>query len=833
MLLGFTAVVQSKVYKWIQEDIELLYDSSSVPQNGQNQESEFNLVKLLEILWAQFLHPIIKFYQRQHAELLSLLLQSTKNHKNDFKPVEMRKLNEFFIKFLKCVVSFYRKTLEYVMNTYPNPVITESLFQDLEIEMNLKETPPPSTDFIANTMLVLYQCLLGLGNITRHSAHIQINYVEPSKSYTHYQNYAKRTADPKAKKAYVKPLLYYSKCIQLFPQMCEPYNHIGVIYNSLNDKPSAVVWFLRSQFTLDQNKTIGKYNMATIFRKPWLEQNYTLALKKQSADLSTQDLQVILLRIMGHIFYPEAFKKPLYCDKTSVDFITSTFFHSTPRSFVRDADNITDTLTIMMCFYRIAETEELGEARTKCGSLLHRFIINYLKHVARWSPETRDDSGILKNIRFILAFCSDLPSILNFGKDDVVLALYGTISSFLDTDEETKANILVAFRQAKKPFRCYLFPEDVKFKQFLPIGFKFHDFDDGHLLKSGNVNLLLGTPLNNLEVIPSFLDNAAVQRINKDLELDGRNRQRAIMDECTRLENALRLQAIVISCKHLFPDRFTVDGEREALILEKVDVPATQSQKNNVSMKKDKDGASKKDKTRKKKKQVPGVNPPVMSVASSQKKVAASLDEIELMILGHVSVFKSKPSDARDKESKDRNVRDISTEGGLADMVNAILSEEDEDKTVSEKSAATPEEDVKVLHAQPKQQTSYLPPIQAYQMPLQMPPQPIIAAGIPAAQPGFGYQQGYYPPGYPYYYQGHQGQGQVGMRQMSQTRPVRHGQMGQMAPHVGPLPPVGPVPPQGPQMYPQWQYGAPNGGAPNGGASGQYRQYRQYPQYQG
>lgn len=835
MLLGFTAVVQSKFYKWIQADIELLYASAAILHNGQREDSEFNLTKLLQILWAQFLHPIVKFYQRQHAELLSLLLLSSKNSKKEFKAVEMRKLNEFFAKFAKCVVSFYKKVLEYVMNTFSNPVITPSLFHDLEIPMSQKETSPPSTDFMASTMLVLYQCLLGLGNITRHSAHIDVTYVQPSKSYTHYQKFARKVPDARANKAYVKPLLYYSKCIQLFPQMCEAYNHIGVIYNSLNEKPNAVVWFLRSQFTLDQNKIIGKYNMATIFRKPWLETEYAAVVKKQSDDISTLDLQIVLLRIMGHLFYPEAYKKPLYCDKTSVDFITNIFFHSTPRPFVRDGENITDTLTVMMCFYLIAESEDLDEATTKSGSLLHRFIVNYLKHVSRWSPETRDDAGILKNVRFILAFCAELPSILKFGKEDIILALYGAISSFLDSDEDMKANILLAFPNSKKPFRFYLFTEDVKFKQFLPIGCKFHDFDDDHLLKSGDVNLLLGTCLTNLKDIPNFLDNAAVQRINKDSELDGGNRHQAIIDECSRLENSLRLQAIVFVSKTIFPDRFTVDGEAQTFALEKVDVPATQTQKSVFSKKvdnekekrrKEKNGKEKKSEKPSRRKNAKSSEVSAPTIPSEAPKVAASLDEIELMILGHASGFENNPS------------RDISTEGGLADMVNSILSENDNESQESPAgSVATPVKSVKDSHLQPEKESApFTPPVQPYQTPLQMPPRPMAGPSIPMenfppqAAPSFAYKPpGYFvtPTGYPYY----SPFGRMGQPIPPMGQPLPMGQAIPMGQHMGQPAAQHMVQPNQP-FYPPapWQYDQ-KGNRSDGQV--QYHQYQPYPQYQG
>lgn len=850
MLLGFTVVVQSKFYKWIQEDIELNYASAGTFENAQKVEAEFSLAKLLQILWAQFFHPIVKFYQRQHAELLSLLLSSAKSPKKEFKVVEMRKINEYFTKFVKCVTSFYTKILEYVMNTFPNPVITDSLFQELEIPMCTKDTPAPSTDFISSTMLVLYHCLLGLGNITRHFAHMDTTYVQPSKSYSKYQKFTNKVIDPKAKQAYVKPLLYYSKCIQLFPHMSEAYNHIGVIYNTLNQKPKAVIWFLRSQFTPDRGNVIGKYNLATIFRKTWLEAEYARAMKRHADEITTEDLQIILLRIMGHLFYPEAYKKPLYCDKTSVDFITKTFFHPTPRPFVRDADNITDTLTTMMCFYLLAEVDEAKESATKCGSLLHRFIINYLKHVCRWSAETRDDTGILKNVRFILAFCNKVPSILEFGKEDIISALYGTICAFLDTDEETKAKILLAFNSDKKPFRFYLFAEDVKFKQFVPIGSRFHDFDDSHLLKSGDVNLLLGPSFADLQTIPAFLDNSAVQRINKDAELDGGNRQQAIYEEVTRLENYLRLQSIVFISNIIFPDRFSVDDD--ALFnLEKVDIPATQTQNvlGKISNRTEKKKEGKRDKSdqsgRKKKSKSLEAN--TIDPVVTPPKFAASLDEIELMILGHASGFGTTPSDGVSSEESHVSgfgstpSGDISTEGGLANMVNSILSENDGKESQGSLSkpasvAVTPVDSSQPTGKMPK---LFTPTSQPYQTPLQMPSQPMATPSMPVEHfapgtPAFGYNaQGYYGPiGYPYY----PPIGQMG--QPLPMQPVAMGPaMGQpagrpMAQHIAQpaaQSPVGVLGVGGQPFFPPapWQYD-PKGHPSNG----QGHQYQLYPQYQ-
>lgn len=791
LLLGFTAVVQSKFCKWIQDDIDLLYRNSHNLQNGQADLAKFELVQLLETFWTQFIHPIIKFYQRQHAELLCLLLQPKKGSKAKFKSVEMRKLNEYFMKFTKCVISFYDKVIQYVAGSFTNSLIPLFFFKELEIENSSSQKEASDSNFLNNTKVILYQCFLGLGNVTRHSAQIDISYVQPCKSMALYQLYTKNEKPiANLKEKFVMPLLYYSKCIQLFPNMTDPYNHIGVIYNSLQEKFLAVVWFSRAQLTSSRKRDIAKYNMATIFTKPWLEETYSRVLKTPSKSWSISESQIILLRILGHLFYPQAYKKPMYYDKTAVDFLLTLFIQSNLWPYVRDARIISDMLIVLMSFFILAESEHNNEASTKCGSLLTRFVVNYLKHVSRWHSDTRDNTGVLQNIRMILAFCHEFPSSYKYSKEDIVRALHQAIWAILSDEDETSIlNLLIAFSDNQVPVRSYLFSEDVQFKDFVAIGSRFKDFNDDHLYKSGNVDLLYGSYYYaNLKEIPSFLDNEAAQRINKNAELHGYDRKSAIKEECVRYENYLRLHAAVIFMKKLFPHSFKVDEDSQSLVLEKVEIPATQKD-------------TSKGKRSNRKKRVKNTNDSqssdayVHSEVPQTKQIAASLDEIELMIAGHVSGFQStQPS------------RDISTEGGLADMVNSIVSD-DEGVQVqsSQKQRSSP--NVSVTSRSEHEQLQTPPPY-----PLQSPPsRPEVMGFYPGMpQEPFAPQQvpfGYPPPGFlvsqpghPYY--------------------SMHHQMGR-----GIFPPP-PPPPPGP-----WQYDTQNG-AVYTNESQNYNQYRQCPQYQ-
>ncbi|SGZ54821.1 CIC11C00000003441 [Sungouiella intermedia] len=327
LLLGFTAVVHSKFSNWIQSDIESYYDQTLQTQNGQPNPVSFALIQLFETMWGKFHHPIIKFYQFQHAELYNALIGTLKSAKPEFKAVEMRKLNETFTKFIKSANDFYHNLLQKLMLKYNVLLIPENWFSRINIKTSENGLKSPNPDFDANLTYIVYHCLLGLGNLARHSTQISVSYAQPCKSVSEYYKCIKnqKSTNTEAKLKYSTAMQYYSLCLGLLPTLNEPYNSQGVIYNNLKMKFNATILFLRSQFTRIPEYPVGKHNLDTIFTKPWLEAAFHETAQKKPSELGKEDYETMLLKIIKHYNYRDARLGSFNVEKAQHDLLNYLF----------------------------------------------------------------------------------------------------------------------------------------------------------------------------------------------------------------------------------------------------------------------------------------------------------------------------------------------------------------------------------------------------------------------------------------------------------------------------------------------------------------------------
>lgn len=658
LLLGFTAVLQSKFSNWIDKDIESYYEQLLVTQNGQPNPVSFELIQLFETIWGQFLYPIIKFYQFQHAELYNSLIATLKTEKPAFKAVEMRKLNELFSKYIKSAIDFYFNLLQKIMKKYTVLLIPDNWLSDINISMTedgLKSTNP---DFDANLTYIVYHCLVGLGNLARHSTQIHLNYAQPCKSVAEYYKCMKqqKTTNEEAMVKYSTAMHYYALCVGLLPTLNEPYNGQGVIYNNLKLKFNATLLFLRSQFTRIPGYPIGKHNLDTIFTKPWLEAAFHATAQKKPTDLGKKDFEIMMLKIIKHYHYRDPRLSSFNVEKAQHDLL-NYLFPSSQSGFAQHGDDVQNQLTVLICFYTILQTD----SRPAPFKQFRLFVVSYFSRYLQ-SVENLDENGVsgaLKNLRLILAFVRKNRNMCAFA-ESLVGALNSLTARF---DDIIGAKVFET--GAETPIRSYYFEEDVHFKDFLPIGYQFKDFDDSFLFSSGNVNLLFGSDFyTRKKGIPEFLDNEAAQRIMKEAELDGGDesgRLKAVKVECERYENELRLQAVSVMALKIFGSQILADAEKQEFVLVKVDVPETQVEKKPIKAKSTQMPNGHAKIVLKKQNQVKPAEPakagkkPTLKQTKPSKKVAetshvkptqtaakgipSSLEEIELIILGHASGF--------------------------------------------------------------------------------------------------------------------------------------------------------------------------------------------------
>lgn len=662
LILGFTTVVQGKFETWVLEDAQAYHDIFQDTRHfKQIDAQEFCLIELLQALWNGFHHPIIKSFQQQHAELCRILMHSMKEKKLSLKIVEIRKVNESLEKFVRSAKKFYTSILQKIGSKYPNLLIPQKFLEEFGIIIPSGTDDSISTDLDSNLCYAMFLCLLYLGNLGRHRAHIRLNYVEPFQSTAAFYKQRKlMSEDTQHKKsAYIYPLLCYSKCTGLLPTMNEPYNHIGVIYNALGQKFNAALWFLRSQCTRDVNKSIGRYNLATIFTKPWLEKEYATCIKKAPEHLVTDDANTLLLRIIGDYFYPNAYRNRLYIEKVQSDLVNILFLE--PKSFrlIEDTNVVNTHLTFLFCIYSLAQQEKSPVFVKRIGSFIVHYVTEYLTTVESSAVGSRSIEMALKNLRLILAFYRKNSELLMIKSDVVAENLADALTALLAfDDDESKTRVMSSFATGETPVRTHYFSEDIQFKDFTSIGCQFKDFNDNHLFQSGNLHLLFGSYFYRVEKeVPSFLDNEVVARINKEAELATGEEAKAdaIQAECSRYENILRLQAIASSTKQLLGHKIALDEERECFTLVKVDVSATQPK-----------ATGKKPKQKKRSTPAPETqaSAPESSISSI---VPSSIEEIELMILGH---GQKVSSDAANKNP----LGTVSADNGSKDQPAAVTA---------------------------------------------------------------------------------------------------------------------------------------------------------------
>lgn len=170
LLVGFTASLQAKFYGWIVADLDRYHHNLGLP---------FRTIDLFETLWADFHSPIIKFFQHQHAVVFEEINNNLKECQREgkpgsfkVKPVEMRKINDSFIKFIKDVFGFYSKLLKYFVTHYRNSYLPKKFMESFNFTVEKLAVYCADDNFQANVLYLVHRCCLSWGIIHRHPGHL-------------------------------------------------------------------------------------------------------------------------------------------------------------------------------------------------------------------------------------------------------------------------------------------------------------------------------------------------------------------------------------------------------------------------------------------------------------------------------------------------------------------------------------------------------------------------------------------------------------------------------------------------------------------------------------
>lgn len=587
ILLGLINVAQSKFYALITEDFQAYYEKLEALDKDREEDSESPLVEFLtityfEALWTKFHYPIIKFFRFQQASIYNESVQNLKdNIKNEkevslkLKTVEVRKLNENFIKFSGEVYKFYFNLLKYFITEYENQLLPKKLFEKFDLSVSETARESTNANVQANLVYLTHRCVLYMGDLSRHRSFIDVSYVQPSISANNFWRFKSimQSQNPEKKAALLLPhfkraLENYRLCILLLPALGEPYNHIGMIYNQVDDKYHACYWFLRSCSTRIQNFDIGQKNFKSVMSKVFFISQMTKQWESTISKVSCDSLNTMFMVILGYYYLPSVYRWP----SDGKNITKSISYHDVETKFWKSFDPkfLTEVLSkssscemgseniILSQLIMLMSLTEVNPATASLFSQFRfRYIVKILKFLLSIYPQdesTIENSNLRANIfviyRFIYAWLREnVKTMKYFNKEGGHFAIFDIWNTLL---EELKVStpmkdINKLYRNDAKPQRFYFFKEDVNFKDFAPIKFQFRDFRDEHLFHSRDINILMGDYSRYTQNgLPSFISSTLV-----DDSMDDEEKKRMITLELFKYENNLRVKSILLLSKKL------------------------------------------------------------------------------------------------------------------------------------------------------------------------------------------------------------------------------------------------------------------------------------------
>lgn len=520
LLLGFNSVVLSKFQTAIMNNFQS-YLVLVVSEGRSADELEFTTRDYFVRLWTDFHYPIIKFFQHQHSILYNSIVQLFEQSRKDpqikfkVKPVEMRKLNDNFKKFMKQIYQFYFQFLRHWTILYKHRLVQAKLLRQFDFTMLESAITIKDRTLEAHIAILMHRCLLTLGDISRHRAFVDLNYTNPSMTNRDFFKYKELPSQKKLKlmkPSYEPALQFYDMSILLLPAINEPYNHKAVICNAMDCKFQACYWFLRSQFTRAMDYTLGRNNLNSILKKKWfVSRLYGIFEEDGSSSDTIDDLNVILICLVGYFYMPKVYKhgpnivKNLKFSKVEVEFFKS--IQSNFSKLIADRDFFLDQFSCLIMFERLMKTDCNG---TEDGSdqehfdggdreKIVKFILRYTECIldlfgkeqvtvdmkANPLMTVRLVLSWLKVNRYLEEFIQQRPKAL----DSVVTTLNRMIGSYKD----------ITLNVDETPKRDYFFYEDVKFREFKIINDRFRDFDDNHLFLLDSQDCLAGEKVANTD----------------------------------------------------------------------------------------------------------------------------------------------------------------------------------------------------------------------------------------------------------------------------------------------------------------------------------------------
>lgn len=484
LISGILNFIRSKFLSFIIKDINdsirkaspQLNESDLQLAQGDSKKAEETAECLIDRIWSDFYHPVMRYYQSQFQELKNQELKLKRK-----RTVELRKLNDRFKKISKVTSDFFLDLLKQILTQHKLDFIVPKNFYnflDLEISPNAVQINKSDNAIVVKLVYVAHRSLLFLGSISRYRSSFS-------------QMLAKTEHED-----FNRALQYTHYSELLLPAFGEARNHIGMIYSAQGDNLSASYEFLRSCSTRIPSKLgAANYRVCMNSTTAVIDDLNRLRLEDNITNKNRyKHLSTYFSVLYGFHFNPSRWKRS-----------ESTFINGTPVKEVKNdlykiisdlASKGQDDVFVLqkmlilliggISFSEASRTTSLTPELTTLFMFAFEFIDIIEKFfIEQWSVDKSKSLKLLPLIRLILSWLRNNKLALQYSHRD---------SNFLKTTA-ILLNLLFKHSQGgdsdHRPKRDQYFFEDVGLKEFIPIGRLFWDFDDGHIFEDSNSTLKL------------------------------------------------------------------------------------------------------------------------------------------------------------------------------------------------------------------------------------------------------------------------------------------------------------------------------------------------------
>lgn len=469
--------------------------SATVLENVANEVEGAAVVKtatpkLVDQLWLQFHYPVIKYYKYAVAQVFIDCREQFELTKH-FRPraIEARKIYQEFVKLSKLVKRFYLELAQQLLRLYSVDIVPHRIQMRLAGPTTLLATEKLSEPLLQVLGLTIHRLIVALADIERHLVSVDHTYVRPCLSYKEWRQ--SRDAKGMEKLArlindYGPALDYYHDCMRIMPTVGEPYNHIGMIYNSIDDRFTALYWFIRSQFTRTAQVDVAQKNFHALMAKGWfINQLSKVSLVDVNVVGGVADLNNMLVLLCGFVYMPEVYVKGRAA-QGATQFINGIPHLKMEASFftvlARDVDAICTQLpdlfiqhlSVLFGFCRIIGNTRKQVAMKAIKRLTYRYIDTLFDMIATYKGDVLP-LALLVAMRLVLAWLKEDSTALSgfHERDQLVMALAKVLN-----------RLGVKGWPTTRPVRAYYFHEDVDLRDFSLINNRFRDCDDDAVFDS-------------------------------------------------------------------------------------------------------------------------------------------------------------------------------------------------------------------------------------------------------------------------------------------------------------------------------------------------------------